>query len=174
MQLPTSPLLVASVTTTSSEKASIGGTWHLVGLPHSAACLLHAVHDLMLKNSDEQVQVRHRSPSSVVCTPAAPRRLNPDFTMRFDGLLVSPEDATRRIRGAMAAALNSSNSNGETSPQHTWPGLGLEDAQAIAVGVGNALKHAADSVYDQMEEEIMATAGRGDEPTNGWRGGEPT
>lgn len=72
----------------------------------------------------------------------------------------------------MAAELNSSISDGETNPQHGWRGWGLKDAQAIAVGVRKALTHAADSVYDEMEEEIVAAAGRGDKlkqkkPTDG-------
>ena len=113
-----------------------------------------------------------RSPSSALLF-AAPR-LNPDFTVRFDALLISPEDAARRVRGAVTAALNSSGSNDETSPsQHGWRGWGLEEDQAIAVGVQGAMAHAADSVYDEIEEEIVASATRGDElRTNqkGWSG----
>lgn len=86
-----------------------------------------------------------------------------DFTARFDALLVAPEEAVRRIRGAVTMALNSSGSN-ETSPEHDWRGWGREDDEAIAVAVEEALRHAGDSVYDEIGEEIVAAAARGDEP----------
>lgn len=70
------------------------------------------------------------------------------------------------MAAAAAAALDSSGSDGETNQQDGWRDWGVEGDQAIAVGVGEALKHAADSVYDEMEEEIVAAAGRGEEPTN--------
>lgn len=88
-----------------------------------------------------------------------------EFTVRFDALLIGPADLASRIRAATTTSTpNSTLTNSTTSPAHRLEVGRAESDRRVVVAAVEALRSAADSVYNDMEEELVtATARRGAE-----------
>lgn len=78
-------------------------------------------------------------------TPSFPK----GSTVRFDGFLVN----TAGVASLMAEATS------QVSPEGGW---GVESDQALVVMVRGALSDAAMSALDQMEEEVVIAATKGE------------
>lgn len=90
-------------------------------------------------------------------------RRSPEFMVRFDALLVHPANLTSRILEAVTTAPNDSLPEPVDLENHSrWSGWGVEGDDAVSLAAMDALVGAADSVYDEMEAELVEDSARGE------------
>lgn len=90
-------------------------------------------------------------------------RHSPEFTVHFDALLVHPANLASRILEAVTTAPNVSLPEPVDLEEHSrWSGWGVEGDDAVSLAAMDALVRAADSVYDEMEAELVDISARGE------------
>lgn len=86
--------------------------------------------------------------------------LRKDATARFDGFLVSIAGVGNLMVGA--ASTNASSLSSPASSEGDWGDWRVESDPALVTVIRKALNDAATSAIDQMEEEIVTAARRGE------------
>ena len=84
------------------------------------------------------------------------------LTIRFDALLVHPENLASRILDAATATKPNAYFPNRAGLEHRWSGWGVEGEGAVVFAVMRALSTAAGSVYEEMEAELVGISARGD------------